>query len=89
MYSLYNSELIVAINALRRSGWSDAGSPFVEDWASLGAQQLLGGHWATLLDAALDLGFTEEHWPNWPQAQEMKATGANHPMWNPRELHGN
>ena len=98
VYSLYNSELYVALSELRRAGWSDAGSPFCQDFHTLAEH---------LIEAAEELGFSAELWPNQPlklsdtgerlaptgwyglsRQQQRAATtlGLSHASWPPPEF---
>ena len=58
IYSLYNSELYIAVSELQRAGWVDYGSAFASDW------HLLEEH---LHKAARILGYEACSWPNLPQ----------------------
>lgn len=58
VYSLYNSELYIVKKEMQRvGGWTDASSPYKDDFHQLEHH---------LQQDALQLGYTPESWPNWP-----------------------
>lgn len=74
VYSLYNSELYIALTQMQRlGGWSDAGSAYWQSFDDL----------ADYMKAdALSLGYTAESWPNWP-ADDVCPDGV--PSWEALE----